>query len=96
MSEILRFQTTKVISLNICKRSHDPTLIHDTSLCTENSKGVGNCVGDRGNPLVSKYQQKALIGVASWYTECADGKPDVYTAVYPYLEWIKEKLAQHE
>lgn len=67
-------------------------LVHETSLCTENEAGKGICAGDLGSPLVSKTKEKSLIGVASWYNGCAEGKPDVFTAIYPHLEWINGLL----
>lgn len=66
--------------------------VHESSLCTKNEIGRGICTGDRGSPLVSKSKEKALIGIASWYNGCAEGRPDVYTAIYPHLEWIRMHL----
>lgn len=77
-----------------CKKQseHLASFVHESSLCTKNEVGSGICMGDWGAPLVSKTKEKTLIGVASWYNGCAEGKPDVYTAVYPHLTWIRSLL----
>lgn len=45
--------------------------------------------GDSGGPLVENEYQ---VGVVSWGIPCAKGKPDVFTRVYSYLDWIKEHM----
>lgn len=45
--------------------------------------------GDSGGPLVYNNTQ---VGVVSWGTPCAKGKPDVFTRVYTYLDWIKANM----
>lgn len=85
---------TKVMSLEQCKKQSEKLapFVHNSSLCTKNEPGRGLCSADEGSPLVSKTKNKALIGIASWYNGCAQGKPDVYTAIYPHLEWIQTLL----
>lgn len=85
---------TKVTSLNDCIVQDDvlASFVHDTSLCTKNAPGYGICSGDIGSPLISKTKNKALIGIASWNYGCAGDKPDVYTAIYPHLTWIRNTL----
>lgn len=46
--------------------------------------------GDSGGPLVENEYQ---VGVVSWGIPCAKGKPDVFTRVYSYLDWIKEHMS---
>ena len=43
--------------------------------------------GDSGGPLVANGEQ---LGIVSWGTPCAKGKPDVFTRVYSYVSWIKK------
>lgn len=45
--------------------------------------------GDSGGPLVVDSEQ---IGVVSWGTPCAKGKPDVFTRVYSYVDWIEKHV----
>lgn len=62
--------------------------IGENVICTSNTLGKGLCYGDRGNPLVANDQ---LVGVASWYVECSSDLPNIYTKVYPYLNWIQRE-----
>lgn len=55
--------------------------------------GVGLCHGDAGNPLVLNGR---LVGIALWDVHksapCALGKPDQYTRISSYLDWIKNHV----
>lgn len=65
------------------------------NICTENTKGQGACKGDSGGPLVDKKKNE-LVGIVSWGLPCAkDGKPDVYTRVSSYLNWITKHIAEN-
>lgn len=90
----LQFQITTVMSSNQCKAQCDEhaSFVHETSLCTKNNPGHGFHRGDVGSPLISKTKDKALIGIASWNNGCANGKPDVYTAIHPHVHWIRQIL----
>ncbi|XP_076226026.1 chymotrypsin-2-like [Nomia melanderi] len=63
--------------------------ITNDNICTLNKKGEGACHGDSGGPLVADHQQ---IGVVSWGIPCARGRPDVFTRVYSYNQWIKKYI----
>ncbi|XP_012272593.1 chymotrypsin-1 [Orussus abietinus] len=65
--------------------------VTDDNICTLNKKGEGACHGDSGGPLVADGVQ---IGVVSWGTPCAKGRPDVFTRVFSYVDWIKNHLEQ--
>lgn len=43
--------------------------------------------GDSGGPLVADGVQ---VGVVSWGSPCALGRPDVYARVWSYVDWIKQ------
>ncbi|XP_068981423.1 chymotrypsin-2-like isoform X2 [Bombus flavifrons] len=51
--------------------------------------GWGTTSGDSGGPLVADNEQ---IGVVSWGIPCARGRPDVFTRVYSYIDWIKDHI----
>ncbi|XP_015602364.1 chymotrypsin-2 [Cephus cinctus] len=59
--------------------------VTNNNICTLNKKGEGACHGDSGGPLVADDVQ---IGIVSWGTPCARGRPDVFTRVYSYVDWI--------
>ncbi|XP_011506550.1 PREDICTED: chymotrypsin-2-like [Ceratosolen solmsi marchali] len=60
--------------------------VTNKNICTLSKKGEGACHGDSGGPLVADQVQ---IGVVSWGTPCAKGKPDVFTRVFSYADWIR-------
>ncbi|KZC06605.1 PREDICTED: chymotrypsin-2 [Dufourea novaeangliae] len=63
--------------------------ITNDNICTLNKRGEGACHGDSGGPLVADMEQ---IGVVSWGVPCARGRPDVFTRVYSYIQWIKDHI----
>jgi len=78
-----------------------PTL-DGNKLCTvQNLPVSGLCNGDLGSPLAAG-KGSVLIGIASWFhvnaTEkgqtCSNGYPNVYTSVYPYVDWIADGIAK--
>ncbi|EGI68359.1 Chymotrypsin-1 [Acromyrmex echinatior] len=56
-------------------------------ICTLTRIGEGACHGDSGSPLVSNGFQ---IGIVSFGTPCARGRPDVHTRVTSFTKWIKK------
>lgn len=77
----------KSIDNKICVTQHPDEEVTDYQICTFTKLGEGACHGDSGGPLVANGTQ---IGVVSWGYPCAKGKPDVFTRVFKYLDWIKE------
>lgn len=62
--------------------------IFETTLCTIKARGQGACFGDSGGPLV---QNRTLVGLVSWGVPCAQGKPDMFTRVSSYIDWIVQE-----
>ncbi|XP_034946165.1 tripartite motif-containing protein 2-like [Chelonus insularis] len=83
----LQFIILTVINQKQCRNVS--IRVTDKNICTLNKKGEGACHGDSGGPLVADGVQ---IGVVSWGTPCAKGKPDVFTRVYSYIDWINEHI----
>jgi trypsin len=75
--QVLSVETTGDV---VCDMSH-PGIDNDANLCTNNPVGRGICTTDIGSPLVSNSQ---LIGIASWYSPCAQGISDVYVRISNY------------
>lgn len=77
--------------LKECRKLMGPSAsnIHDDkTICTKSSLGRG----DSGNPLVSKTKLRQLIGIVSSINIDKENIPDVYTAVFPYVSWIKKYI----
>ena len=48
------------------------------------------CQGDSGGPLLMRVKTSTtLIGITSFGHGCGGSIPGVYTAVYPFLDWIE-------
>ncbi|XP_046820253.1 chymotrypsin-2-like [Vespa crabro] len=67
--------------------------VSDTNICTLNQYGEGACHGDSGGPLIDGDEQ---VGVVSWGIPCAKNRPDVFTRVFSYLDWIKNHIKEDE
>lgn len=91
---MLRSQESYVLPHISCRgriENVDGLLLNDGHLCTEPRTGEGMCIGDVGNPLVSKSGQ--LVGIASWrVSDCGNGLPNMYTRVFQHLKWIWSNL----
>lgn len=62
--------------------------ITNNTLCAySNEIGRGMCYGDSGGPLVVENR---LIGLVSWCVSYAIGRPDVFTRISSYVEWIND------
>ncbi|XP_011497372.1 PREDICTED: trypsin-2-like [Ceratosolen solmsi marchali] len=70
---------------------HVPLDVLNTQFCTFYSIGKGICAGDGGGSVVSNGE---LYGVISFSYGCAQGTPDVHTAVYYYLDFIRTHMIE--
>lgn len=75
---------------NGSKASEIAARLEDDNICTGNSGHDDVWIGDVGNAIVSEDYK--LIGVASWISGWCDGLPNVYTKIYPHLEWIENEM----
>ncbi|XP_014360164.2 chymotrypsin-1 [Papilio machaon] len=79
------------ISFEDCQEAHkNINPVFDSQICALTKEGEGACHGDSGGPLVREGRQ---VGVVSWGIPCAKGKPDVYTKVESFMDWIEKTLA---
>ncbi|XP_045518589.1 chymotrypsin-1-like [Pieris brassicae] len=80
----------KAVTYEDCKEAHKTVnAVFTTQICALTKAGEGACHGDSGGPLVREGRQ---VGVVSWGVPCARGKPDVYTKVESYMDWIEKTL----
>lgn len=68
---------------------HQVWSISDGEICTLTEMGGGACMGDSGGPLVADDVQ---IGIVSYGQPCAKGRPDVFTRIYYYHDWIQKHI----
>lgn len=100
LSDNLRFIVVDVMSVDECREKYtsaklSTNFIHtNSSFCGRNHKGRRLSHGDIGNPLVSLKNQ--LIGMASAFSEYTDNTmrtmPDIYTSVFPFVDWIRSYI----
>lgn len=91
MAEHLRYVRIFTLANDDCKKRHNATeavKISETSLCAFKTHGAGTCFGDSGGPLAAK---QTLIGLVSWGIPCAQGKPDMFTRISSYVDWIVQE-----
>lgn len=71
--------------------------VHANTICTSNARGVGACTGDDGSSLINRGTPRALIGIFTYAPrDCADGSPDIYSRVYPNLQFIRGVMKRVE
>lgn len=86
--DILQYIWLKSITFQTCQ-THWSSLVGEDEICTLTRAGEGVCHGDSGSPLVADGKQ---IGIVSWGNPCANGKPDVFTRISSYLDWIEDAI----
>ncbi|XP_011497635.1 PREDICTED: trypsin-2-like [Ceratosolen solmsi marchali] len=84
-SHYLKQSSVVILNSTDCA-SRVPLPMASTQFCTFHSVGTGICSGDDGGSVVSNGE---LYGVISFSYGCAQGIPDVHTAVYYYLDFIR-------
>ncbi|GLV42437.1 uncharacterized protein CBL_03174 [Carabus blaptoides fortunei] len=92
-SDHLKFIELRAISLITCATAVKPTLVFNTQFCTYNRPGEGTCDADSGGPVVFMNR---VVGIVSFGKKCAVGKPDVFTKVSAYIQWINETIRENE
>ncbi|XP_011504869.1 PREDICTED: chymotrypsin-1-like isoform X2 [Ceratosolen solmsi marchali] len=90
--EILQKATFTILSNYKCS-SMLPFSIHNEQLCAFAGEGIGACFGDSGVGLINNGE---IVGVASFVRPCAVGKPDIYTRVYSYIDFITAAINNTE
>lgn len=91
----LQFLEVNVLSNDDCIQKLEPTghsdMIYSGNICTLNTLGEGMCLGDSGGPLVANNE---LIGLVSWGFPCAKGRPDIFTRVSEFSDWVNDTMTR--
>lgn len=88
----LRELQVSLTSRDSCKEMWGPAYILDTHICVGHGD-IGACQGDSGGPLSCRRSGEAmyqLAGATSWGVKgCKEaGKPNIYTRVVMFRDWI--------
>ncbi|KAJ3621630.1 hypothetical protein MTP99_003744 [Tenebrio molitor] len=87
LSNKFKVATVQPVRPEDCKKKWEQ--LYNPGLICMSSEGNAACHGDSGGPLICENQ---FSGVVSFGQPCATGKPDVYTAVNSYNEWIDSAI----
>lgn len=92
-SRHLRSITVRVVDSRLCSHEYGSDFDGSLQVCAGGAAGGDFCRGDSGGPLFTD-DPPTLRGVVSYTgTECASGRPSVYTDVYSYKDWIVSNLS---
>jgi len=93
LADNLQELSTKVISRQACQKGFKSWgwNIFDSHICFK-VKGATACHGDSGGPAICKKDNEwTLVGVTSGGSPyCTVGKPNIYTRISSYRDFIKE------
>ena len=70
-----------------------PHGIDDSMICVTDPKSTrmaDACLDDNGPLLLSTKSGVSVIGIAAFGISCDSSMPNVYTAIYPFLDWIEK------
>lgn len=91
----LHFRETTVIGNEECAQlvgTLGPFLTNG-NICTRNAIENGVCTADSGGPMTCPMH--FLKGILSWNSDCMAGKPDVYTDIVAYNQWITDEMRKN-
>ena len=98
-AQILQEVAVPIVDTNQCFQKYKDQIDPKTSICAGSEEGgIGGCGGDGGGPLMCKMEnsQWCQIGIASTIYPCAlPGKPDVYTRVSSFHDWMGEIMSSN-
>lgn len=94
----LQHTKLKTIDVQEClsnvQNMHNLTNARNSLICASGSE-TSICRGDKGGPLVSAKTGK-LIGIASYADgNCTVGRPDAFTGISPYIQWIESIIEDY-
>nr|XP_022908725.1 chymotrypsin-2-like [Onthophagus taurus] len=86
-SEQLNSLKTKTVPARVCLLEYQT--FGENQICLASTEGKGICHGDVGGPLIIQPSAIFLqIGISSYGGACNSTKPEVYTRISSYHDWI--------
>lgn len=89
-SHFLKHIELRIISNDVCSDVHSEQwrkYVYNSTICTLGSYGKGPSRGDSGGPLTLNNQ---LIGILSWGDPSSLEKPQQFSRISSYNDWIEE------
>lgn len=96
----LQWTNTVTVDQGDCRRHFGALLdkyVHTNSICTSDAPGMGSCTGDEGSSMINRGEPRTLVAIFTIAPRgCANIFPEVYTRVYPYLQFIRKVMEDVE
>nr|XP_022905887.1 chymotrypsin-1-like [Onthophagus taurus] len=89
--ETFLIANVRSIPIDVCRNTFVAVSLRH--ICMSSVATDGNCNEDSGGPLViGSYGKIEQIGILSFSINCGINKPEVYTRISWYFEWIKKVM----
>ena len=100
--KLMKTPSLRIVNSEVCNKSFTgetrrlPHGITGSLICVADpntTRMADACSGDSGGPLLlSGESGYSLIGITAFGSLCGTTTPGVYTAIYPFLDWIEEHV----
>ncbi|CAG4926710.1 unnamed protein product [Colias eurytheme] len=96
----LQMLTMYTVSLGGCKidyrKFQNQYPLSESQICAISRPQAATCSGDSGGPLIADANGE-IIGIVSFNVKpCGLNYPDVFTKVYSFVDWIKDKTGNNK
>ena len=104
MSNVLKHSSLQIQNDQLCSMKAFLPINSTVTFCAGDGMGKSDtCAGDSGGSFVREAQRDdkrlawVTVGIVSWGIGCAQkGQYGYYTRVYPFIDWIKQKMDERK
>ncbi|XP_076668155.1 ovochymase-2 [Andrena cerasifolii] len=99
---LMKTPSLRIVKNEVCNKSYSqfnrklPHGVDGSMICVadpNSTRMADACSGDSGGPLLLLTESGvSVIGITAFGSFCGTGVPAVYTAIYPFLDWIEEHV----